>query len=261
MKYSHSLKRSGFTLIELLVVIVIIAVLAGLIFPVMGKVRLRSLETRTTSNLRQIGTAMSSYSNDHEGMLPGPLTVEQYPTFGIEEKRDKGSLARLLATYVGLSERKSADQGQASAAGVLTAPFLNLPQDVKLDDIAGYIMNMELVHDYEQPAWGDLGDKSEKQPLTRAALTAWRDTSRDALSSDSTVNLTRKWAMRHTDKKDCDQLALSGDWVEKLPKEPVFGYNENKPKEPGTYVTLFFDMHVEPTYKPVYNDQKQETAN
>ena len=261
MKYPESLKRSGFTLIELLVVILIIAVLAGLIFPVMGKVRLRSLETRTTSNLRQVGTAMSSYSNDHEGMLPGPLTVEQYPTFGLDEKRDKGSLARLLATYVGLSERKSVEKDQASAAGVLTAPYLNLPATVKLDDIAGYVMNMELVHDYEQPAWGDLSGKEEKQPLTRAALSAWRDTSNDALSKDSTVNLTRKWAMRHTDKIDCGKLALSGDWVDKLPAEPVFGYNENKPKEPGTYVTLFFDMHVEPAYKPVYNDQKEDTKN
>ena len=260
MKYSHLLKRSGFTLIELLVVILIIAVLAGLIFPVMGKVKLRSLETRTTSNLRQIGTAMSSYSNDHEGMLPGPLTVEQYPTFGLNEKRDKGSLAKLLATYVGLSERKSADTEQATASGVLTAPIINLPENVKLDDIAGYIMNMELVHDYEQPAWGDQSDKDEKQPLTRAALSAWRDTSTNALSRDSTVNLTRKWAMRHTDKIDSDKLALSGDWVEKLPKEPVFGYDENKPKEPGTYVTLFFDMHVEPAYKPVYNDQQAEPA-
>ena len=260
MKYSHLLKRSGFTLIELLVVILIIAVLAGLIFPVMGKVKLRSLETRTTSNLRQIGTAMSSYSNDHEGMLPGPLTVEQYPTFGLNESRDKGSLARLLATYIGLSERKSAEKDQASATGVLTAPVINLPENVKLDDIAGYIMNMELVHDYEQPAWGDPSGNEEKQPLTRAALSAWRDTSPDALSKDTTVNLTRKWAMRHTDKIDADKLALSGDWVEKLPKEPVFGYDENKPKEPGTYVTLFFDMHVEPAYKPVYNDQQKEPA-
>ena len=262
MKHSESPKRSGFTLIELLVVILIIAVLAGLIFPVMGKVKLRSIETRTTSNLRQIGTAMISYSNDHDSTLPGPLTQEQYPTFGLDEKRDKGSLAKLLSTYIGLSARKSADTEQASPTGVLTAPISNLPDGVKLDEIAGYIMNMEIVHDYEQPAWGEISDKEEKAPLTRAALSAWRNTAVDASTSSPTVNLTRKWAMRHTDQKDCKDLQLAGDWVDKLPKEPVFGYNESKPKEPGTYVTLFFDMHVEPAYKPLYEkdkDQQQAT--
>ena len=58
---------SGFTLIELLVVIAIIAVLAGLLFPVIGKVQLRGIETRTTSNLRQVGAAMGTYSGEHGG--------------------------------------------------------------------------------------------------------------------------------------------------------------------------------------------------
>ena len=256
MKYPETLRRTGFTLIELLVVIAIIAVLAGLLFPVMGKVRLRGIETRTASNLRQIAAAMSAYSANHDAALPGPLTVEQYPSFGTDSKRDAGSLAKALATYLGLSEKKSADKDQTTLTGVLTCPMSSVPNDVKLDDIAGYVMNMELVHDYEQPAWGEISDKSEKPPLTRAALTAWRDTSTEALSSDSTVNLARKWAMRHTDKKDCEKLALSGDWVDKLPKEPVFGYDSSKPDDSGTYVTLFFDMHIEAGYKPVYDKQK-----
>ena len=256
MKHSETLRRSGFTLIELLVVIAIIAILAGLLFPVVGKVRLRGVETRTTSNLRQVAAAMSAYSANHDAALPGPLTVEQYPSFGLDSKRDAGSLAKLLATYLGLSERKGADKDQATSAGVLTCPMSTVPNDVKLDDIAGYIMNMEIVPDYEQPAWGEISDKSEKPPLTRAALTAWRDTSTEAVSSDSMVNQSRKWAMRHTDKKDCEKLALDGDWVEKLPKEPVFGYDSSKPDKGGTYVTLFFDMHVEAGYKPVYEKQK-----
>ena len=253
MKHFARFTRSGFTLVELLVVIVIIAVLAGLIFPVVAKVRIRGVETRTVSNLRQIGAAMGAYNNDHESRLPGPLSVEQYPVFGNDPKRDKGSLARLLATYLGLSEKKSADKEQAIAADVLVCPMSNSPNGVKLDEIAGYIMNMELVDDYGQSAWGDI--KDDTQPLTRSALTAWRDTSSDATTKDGAMNLARKWAMRHTDQKDCAKLALSGDWVDKLPKEPVFGYNERKPDEPGTYVTLFFDMHVEPSYKPVYDKQ------
>ena len=95
--------------------------------------------------------------------------------------------------------------------------------------------------------WGEIGDKNEKAPLTRSALSTWRDISPEAAATGSAVNLSRKWAMRHTDKKDCEKLTLTGDWVDKLPKEPIFDDH---------YQTLFFDMHVEP-YKPVYDKQQQ----
>ena len=235
---------SAFTLIELLVVIAIIAVLAGLIFPVFSKVRIRGVETRTTSNLKQIAAAMGTYGADHDGSLPGPLTVEQYPVFGTDPKHDAGSLAKLLATYLGLSTKKEADKDHSTAADVLACPGATGP---KLDEIPGYIMNMELVHDYEQPAWGVI--KGDVQPLKRAALGTWRDTSPEATTNNGTVNLARKWAMRHTDQKDCEKLGLTGDWVEKLPKEPVFDGKVVAGKQYGRYQTLFFDLHVE-SYDP-----------
>ncbi len=48
--------------------------------------------------------------------------------------------------------------------------------------------------------------------------------------------------MRHTDQYDCKLLGLTDDWVQKLPKDPVFEDH---------YQTLFFDWHVE-SYKPTY---------
>jgi prepilin-type N-terminal cleavage/methylation domain-containing protein len=240
---------SAFTLIELLVVIVIIAVLAGLIFPVIGKVRLRGIETRTTSNLRQIAAAMGAYGSDHDTSLPGPLTVEQYPVFGKDPKRDSGSLAKILATYLGLSEKKSEDKDQAISTDVLVCPGATGP---KLDDIAGFIMNMEKLPDYDQPAWGDV--TAGTLPLKRAALGTWIDKSADAVTKDAPVNLARKWAMRHTDKKDCERLGLSGDWVEKLPKEPVFEGRTVDRQKYGRYQTLFFDLHVE-SLDPNYDEK------
>ncbi len=251
MKHLKKLAGPGFTLIELLVVIVIIAVLAGLIFPVMGKVRLRSLETRTTSNLRQVASAMGAYGADHSGMLPGPLSVEQYPGFGADAKRDAGSLARLLSTYLGLVERKSADEVRTKGTDVLACPLIDPPKDGKLDDVAGYIMNMELVHDYEQPAWGDL--KDDKQPLNRSALSAWRDTKPHTETTNGTVNLALKWAMRHTDQLDCKNIPLDGDFVDKLPKEPVFPGEKISGTQYGRYQTLFFDLHVD-AYEPAGKD-------
>lgn len=62
---------SGFTLVELLVVLAIIAVLAGLLLPVLGQARRRAVRTRCLNNLRQFALADTLYCNDH-GRLPPP---------------------------------------------------------------------------------------------------------------------------------------------------------------------------------------------
>src|ERR1051325_3791469 len=65
----------GFTLIELLVVIVIIAILAGLILPVLNLARERGRSAHCLSNLRQMGVAMGLYGTDRgfypPGLIPG----------------------------------------------------------------------------------------------------------------------------------------------------------------------------------------------
>ena len=62
--------RRGFTLIELLVVIAIIAILAAILFPVFGRAREKARQTACLSNLKQIGTAISMYASDYDGMMP-----------------------------------------------------------------------------------------------------------------------------------------------------------------------------------------------
>ena len=62
--------RSGFTLIEMLVVIAIIAVLAGILFPVLSGARAKAWTTTCASNLHQLGQAFSLYENDAAGYFP-----------------------------------------------------------------------------------------------------------------------------------------------------------------------------------------------
>lgn len=62
--------KRGFTLIELLTVIAIIAILAGILIPVVGKVREQAQSSVCQSNLRQLHTAAMLYANDHGDRFP-----------------------------------------------------------------------------------------------------------------------------------------------------------------------------------------------
>jgi prepilin-type N-terminal cleavage/methylation domain-containing protein len=59
----------GFTLTELLVVILIIAVLAGVGFPVANKMRSRAADNECLSQLRSWSSAIALYSADNSGMV------------------------------------------------------------------------------------------------------------------------------------------------------------------------------------------------
>lgn len=64
MKFVRS---QGFSLIELLVVISIIALLAGLLFPVLGRAMEKSRRATCRSNLRDIGISLKNYAADNSG--------------------------------------------------------------------------------------------------------------------------------------------------------------------------------------------------
>jgi len=63
-------RRRGFTLIELLVVIAVIAILAGLLLPALGRGQRAALTAACVGNLRQLQLASLSYAQDHADALP-----------------------------------------------------------------------------------------------------------------------------------------------------------------------------------------------
>lgn len=65
-------KHHGFTLVELLVVIAIIAILAGLLLPVIDQALRSGRKTQCANNLRQIGIGTFMYAGDQGyGVMPG----------------------------------------------------------------------------------------------------------------------------------------------------------------------------------------------
>lgn len=60
-------RLDAFTLVELLVVVAVLAILAGLLFPALGKARRAAHTARCGSNLRQLGLAARLYWDDHGG--------------------------------------------------------------------------------------------------------------------------------------------------------------------------------------------------
>ena len=77
--------RSGFTLVELLVVIGIIAVMIGILLPVLSRTRESGNTIKCRANLTQIGQALRQYSNDNKDHFPTPEAIGDSPTVSLAD--------------------------------------------------------------------------------------------------------------------------------------------------------------------------------
>jgi prepilin-type N-terminal cleavage/methylation domain-containing protein/prepilin-type processing-associated H-X9-DG protein len=70
LMHTRMRSKTGFTLIELLVVVGIIAILVGILLPVLGRARENARRIACLSNLRQVANAMFMYTGENKGWFP-----------------------------------------------------------------------------------------------------------------------------------------------------------------------------------------------
>lgn len=75
---------AGFTLIELLTVIAIVGVLAGILIPVVSRVRQSARASLCTSNLRQVHAGIMMYVGDNRGRFPDVMVRNEQGTAWVQ---------------------------------------------------------------------------------------------------------------------------------------------------------------------------------
>ena len=215
-------RRGGFTLLELLVVMVIVAILAALLLPVLAQAQRQADSTACVSQLGKIGTAIAAYAGDHDGLLPGPLTMKQSAAF---DERTRGSLARLLENYLGGS-------GTATGGGGREAPLFLCPaalRQMRDRKTPSYLVGMLPVPGYGQSAWGDAA--LDQEPLRQAVLTNWAEDR----TGGHPLSLADVWAIKDADQAYFREINESTDSADDLLPTPAHGDHRN---------ALFHDFHV-----------------
>lgn len=94
---------TAFTLIELLVTIGIIAVLASLILPALGKMQERANTTKCASNLRQIGAALLAFASEHNGLMP--VAGDTIPFGSVSSLTGQPGWTEQIDSYIGDDRR------------------------------------------------------------------------------------------------------------------------------------------------------------
>ncbi|WP_309398127.1 type II secretion system protein [Cerasicoccus maritimus] len=204
----------AFTLVELLAVLAIVSILAAIVYSVGNRAYMSAQKSVAMSGLRDVGMAMTMYSQEHDGYLPGPLYGGQAARYA----QDDRLLGYHLWSYLELPEPSKNREP-------FTPLTCELFEDLTVDGAPAYFMQQTV-----------------KMPVGNRNPWGYRrnDQTKDEGSKPQLINVIQMennestWAMCAADAGS--NRSPQAGWASKLLPEPLFG-NER--------LYLYFDWHVE----------------
>jgi prepilin-type N-terminal cleavage/methylation domain-containing protein/prepilin-type processing-associated H-X9-DG protein len=217
----------AFTLVELLVVIAILGILAALLLPALARAKAQGYQAQCVNNLKQLGTAIQMYADEHDDRLPGPLWQGLYATYYDDTVR----MPYYIAPYLGLP---------AASPTVRKAPMAICTMSVKkgsqppagtdpraLKQHVSYIVSVAVASLTTEVLTRPFGYPYRSLPAGLKGVDELPKKVRQI------TNPTTSWAITDADQINAVSLAR---YYEFLPKDKAHGRFRNQ---------LFFDWHVE----------------